>query len=143
MAYDYSSDNKRLEIPNPYKAQNRLLLISAAVLLIAGLACLWIGRGALAGPRVWAALPPIGVGLGLLAAGLVAAATAARRLRFFFGRGRPAPLAPELSPGTVGGSRQADAVKEVMRQSALVYREPQGAVEGATWGLRYLRIPYP
>lgn len=143
MAYDYSSDNKRLEIPNPYKAQNRLLLISAAVLLIAGLACLWIGRGALAGPRVWAALPPIGVGLGLLAAGLVAAATAARRLRFFFGRGRPAPLAPELSPGTVGGSRQADAVKEVMRQSALVYREPQGAVEGLLyhWVPRLITAP--
>lgn len=143
MAYDYSSDNKRLEIPNPYKAQNRLLLLCAMVLLLAGLGCLWSGRSALASTRAWASLPPIGVGLGLLAAGLVAAATAARRLRFFFGRGRPAALAPELNPGTLGGSRVADQVKELLRQSALVYREPVGAVEGLLyhWVPRLITAP--
>jgi hypothetical protein len=143
MAYDYSSDNKRLEIPNPYKAQNRLLLFCAAVLLLAGVVSLWSGRSALASAHAWASLPPIAVGLGLLAAGLIAAATAARRLRFFFGRGRPAPLAPELNAGTVGGSRQADQYKEVLRQSALVYREPVGAVEGLLyhWMPRLITAP--
>jgi hypothetical protein len=143
MAYDYSSDNQRLEIPNPYKAQNRLLLLCAAVLLVAGLACLWDARSALAGPRGWTALPPLLVGLGLVAAGCIAAATAARRLRFFFGRGRPAGLAPEMAPGLVGGSKPAEGVKELLRQSALVYREPQGAVEGLLyhWVPRLITAP--
>ena len=51
---------------------------------------------------------PLVAGLLLLGAGLVAAATAATRLRFFFGRGRPASLAPEIRSGANGGSPAAD-----------------------------------
>jgi hypothetical protein len=51
-------------------------------------------------------------------------------LRFFFGRGRPASLAPEIAPGASGGSPAADAIKEILRQGGLTYPEPQGAVEG-------------
>jgi hypothetical protein len=51
-------------------------------------------------------------------------------MRFFFGRGRPASLAPEIPVGANGGSPAADHVKELLRQGGLTYPEPQGAVEG-------------
>ena len=37
MAYDYSSESKLLELPNPYQLQNRLLWLCAAVLLLGGI----------------------------------------------------------------------------------------------------------
>ena len=34
MSYEYGSESKRLELPNPYQLQNRLLWVCGAVLLI-------------------------------------------------------------------------------------------------------------
>jgi hypothetical protein len=76
------------------------------------------------------AAAPLLAGLLLLGAGLACAATAARRLRFFFGRGRPKSLAPEIAVGAHGGSPAADAVKELLRQGGITYPEPRGAIEG-------------
>ena len=33
MAYDYSSDNKRLELPNPHRVENSFLFACAAITL--------------------------------------------------------------------------------------------------------------
>ena len=90
MAYDYSSESKRLELPNPYRLQNRLLWFCAVVLVAAGVTSLWWARGAVQAQSVRLAIAPLLTGVLLLAAGLGCAAAAARRLRFFFGRGRPA-----------------------------------------------------
>ncbi len=138
MAYDYGSDSKTFDVANPYKLQNRLHFVAASALLVAGLYSLWQTRSlvqAEAGAR-WVA--PLVCSVGLLVAGLWLAAVAASRLRFFFGRGRPVSLAPELATGTYGSSRAADALKETMRHGALTYPEPQGALEG----LLYDRIPH-
>ena len=138
MAYDYGSDSKTFDVANPYKLQNRLHFVAAAALLAAGLYSLWQTRSLVqadAGARVVA---PLVCSVGLLVAGLWLAAVAASRLRFFFGRGRPVSLAPELATGTYGSSRPADALKETMRHGALTYPEPQGALEG----LLYDRIPH-
>ena len=130
MTYDYSSESKLLELPNPYQLQNRLLWGCAALLVVAGIACLWWARAAMQdnAPRLAAA--PLLTGLVLLAGGIGCAASAARRLRFFFGRGRPASLAPEIPVGATGGSPAADTVKELLRQGGLRYPEPHGAIEG-------------
>ena len=130
MAYDYSSESKLLELPNPYQLQNRLLWICAALLLAAGVMSLSWARDALSGQALRYAAAPLLTGLVMLVSGLACAATAARRLRFFFGRGRPASLAPEIPPGAVGGSPAADRVKETLRHGGLTYPEPKGAIEG-------------
>ena len=130
MSYDYSSESKLLELPNPYRLQNRLLWLCSAVLAAAGVLSLVWARSALQGDALLAAAAPLLTGLLLIAAGLGCSAAAARRLRFFFGRGRPESLAPELPPGATGGSKGADQVKEMLRQGGLTYPEPQGAVEG-------------
>jgi hypothetical protein len=126
MSYDYSSSNQRLELPNPYRLQNRCLFACGAALTAAGLWALWISKATLA-PGA------IAMGLGLLAAGVLAGATAAKRLRFFFGRGRPASLAPEVAAQQTGNSPAADYYKNLLREGALVYPEPKGAIEGVLY----------
>ncbi|MDZ5460804.1 zinc ribbon domain-containing protein [Azohydromonas lata] len=123
MSYDYSSANATLELPNPYRLQNRLLFACAALMCLAGLWTLFHSR---------LALGPVGVavGLALLAAGVVTAATGAKRLRFFFGRGRPESLAPNLEPTVVGTSEGAAHLKRILRDGALTYPEPSRALEG-------------
>ena len=130
MAYDYSSDSKLLELPNPYQLQNRLLWACAALLIVAGLVALWWAREAMQAHALRMAGAPLLVGVAMLAAGIVCAATAARRLRFFFGRGRPASLAPEIPVGATGTSPAADQVKDILRHGSLTYPEPKGAIEG-------------
>ena len=130
MTYEYGSESKRLELPNPYRLQNRLLWLCALLLVGAGVLSLLWARSAMQESALRLAAAPILAGLLLIAAGLAAAATAATRLRFFFGRGRPASLAPEIPGGATGGSPAADKIKDILRQGGLTYPEPAGAVEG-------------
>jgi hypothetical protein len=105
MSYDYSSESKLLELPNPYQLQNRLLWMCAVLLGAAGLTCLWWARDAIQAQSLRLAAAPLLTGLVMLTAGVGCAAAAARRLRFFFGRGRPASLAPEIPVGAPGPQR--------------------------------------
>ncbi|MGZ5132896.1 MAG: zinc ribbon domain-containing protein [Caldimonas sp.] len=130
MTYEYGSESKLLELPNPYRLQNRLLWLCAALLVAAGVLSLLWAKSAMQESALRLAAAPILAGLLLVAAGLAAAATAATRLRFFFGRGRPASLAPEIPGGATGGSPAADKIKDILRQGGLIYPEPEGAVEG-------------
>ena len=143
MSYDYSSESKLLELPNPYQLQNRLLWLCAALLIVAGVMSLFWARAAMQDNALRLVAVPLIAGLVMVAAGLVAAATAARRLRFFFGRGRPASLAPEIPAGATGGSPAADHIKELLRQGGLTYPEPRGAIEGLLyhWAPRLITAP--
>src|SRR3954470_9037737 len=47
MSYEYGSESKRLELPNPYQLQNRLLWVCAAVLLIGGVTSLVWAKAAM------------------------------------------------------------------------------------------------
>jgi hypothetical protein len=130
MSYDYSSESKLLELPNPYRLQNRLLWLCAAVLLLAGITALFWARAAMQENTLRLAAGPLIAGVAMLTAGILCGATSARRMRFFFGRGRPHSLAPDIPVGANGGSKDADRVKELLRQGGLTYPEPKGAVEG-------------
>ncbi len=143
MSYDYSSESKLLELPNPYQLQNRLLWLCSAVLVIAGIISLFWARSAMQDHAMQLAAAPLLTGLLMLAAGIACAATAARRLRFFFGRGRPASLAPEVAVGATGGSAVAENVKDMLRQGGLTYPEPKGAIEGLLyhWAPRLITAP--
>jgi hypothetical protein len=135
MSYDYSSESKQLELPNPYRVQNTLMWVCATVLAVGGLTSLWWGRQAWAMSHAAAGALPIGLGLGLLTSGIWAAARAATRLRFFFGRKRPLSMAPEVAPGAVGTSDTAKSLQDLLRQGALEYPEPKGAIDGILYNL--------
>jgi hypothetical protein len=133
LAYDYSSDNKRLELPNPFRVENMFLFACAAITLLGGLTGLMWARAAIQAHSTRLGIAPLLVGVGLLAAGLSFAVIAARRLRFFFGRGRPRSLAPEVAIGATGNSARADFHKAALRQGGLEYPEPQGALNGVLY----------
>jgi hypothetical protein len=145
MTYEYGSDSKLLELPNPYQLQNRLLWLCGALLVAAGVVSLLWAKSAIEASAPGLVAAPLVAGIVLVAAGVLAAATAAKRLRFFFGRGRPASLAPDIAPGATGGSAAADALKETLRQGGLTYPEPQGAVEGLLyhWAPTLITAPRP
>jgi hypothetical protein len=67
------------------------------------------------------------------------------QLRFFFGRGEPTGLAAELSATDNGTGKGADGLKETMRHNALVFREPQGALNGLlySWIPNLIFAPLP
>jgi zinc-ribbon domain len=144
MSYDYSSESKLLELPNPYQLQNRLLWLCAAVLMIGGIVALFWARAAMQQNALRLVAGPLVAGLAMIATGLVCAATSARRMRFFFGRGRPKSLAPDIPLGASGGSKAADQIKEILRQGGITYPEPQGAVEGMLyhWAPKLITSPY-
>lgn len=138
MSYDYSSAGATLELPNPYKVQNHLLLASSAVLVAAGLFVLLAARHTLA-PI------PLCIGIALLFVGVLAAGVAAKRLRFFFGRGRPHSLAPDIPQAATGSSAAADDIKRLLREGALTYPEPAGAIDGVLyhWVPKLITAPLP
>ncbi|MBC7665208.1 MAG: zinc ribbon domain-containing protein [Caulobacter sp.] len=133
MAYDYSSDNKRLELPNPFRVENSFLFACAVITLAGGVVGLLWAREAIQANSTRLGIAPLLVGVALLAAGFSFAVVAARRLRFFFGRGRPRSLAPEVAIGATGNSARADFYKTTLRQGGLEYPEPQGALNGVLY----------
>lgn len=138
MSYDYSSTGTTLELPNPYKVQNALLFVCSAVVLAGGLF-------ALAAARHDLAPVPLAIGIALVFVAMLAAGVAAKRLRFFFGRGRPHSLAPEIPPTATGNSPAADWIKRLLREGALPYPEPSGAVDGVLyhWVPQLITAPVP
>jgi hypothetical protein len=146
MAYEYSSESRRLDFPNPYRVENVFLLTAAALLIGCALAMFFIGRAKLVGSASPWSLMPIGLGVGLLVFGLYLGSWALSQLRFFFGRGQPVGLAPELGPDQDGSSgnparvakdHSSVFIKETVRQGALSYTEPKGPLNG----LLYSWIP--
>jgi len=129
MSYEYSAASARFEIDNPYKIENLALLVCGAITILAGLFLLIRFREAMGNADV-RGLRAIIVGLLLLGAGIAAIGRAAMQLRYFFGRGRPHDLTNlEARDGHIP-ERRAAWLKENLRQNALAYREPQGAISG-------------
>jgi ribosomal protein L40E len=126
LSYDYSSSGATLELPNPYKVQNTLLFLAGAACLLAGLVALFMAQSSLAPV-------PIALGISLVGLGLIAFGVAAKRLRFFFGRGRPLSIAPDLPQTVTGTSPAAEAIKRLLREGALTYPEPQGSIDGVLY----------
>jgi hypothetical protein len=145
MSYEYSSESRRLDFPNPFRVENLFRFAAGAVLLLGGLALLLISRGNLKSHvSLWSAAP-IAIGVYLIVHGIGYFAKGMSQLRFFFGRGEPLGLAPELKAEAGGNSKEAGGIKETMRQNALTFSEPTGPLNGLLYslipGLIYAPIP--
>jgi len=106
------------------------LFAAAAIVLTAAIFVLMLSRDAMtAGDGAWS-LVPLAVGVTLLIRALLLSARGLGQLRFYFGRGRPAGLATELNADQVGISDAGSDLRETLRQNALTYAEPHGALNG-------------
>jgi len=129
MSYEYSAASARFEIDNPYKIENVALLICGAIGILGGLFLLIGFRNAMGNPSVRGVRGVI-VGLLLLIGSIAVLGRATMQLRYFFGRGRPLDLSNLDTATGNDPQRRAEWLKENLRQNALVYREPQGAISG-------------
>ncbi|MEN9657636.1 MAG: hypothetical protein RL571_1101 [Pseudomonadota bacterium] len=128
MSFDYGSDSNKFNLPNPMRLENIFLLLCGSALLIAGLLLLLMVKQAIAAETIYYKLAAVLLAVAMLGAGVSLLGWAMRQLRFFFGRGRPVSLADEVPNGMQGKSPSSDSLREVLRQQALVYQEPQGAL---------------
>lgn len=136
MAYDYSSESPRLELPNPYRIENLFQFIVSGFYLLCGVLSLLNARANLEGLNARFVVP-LAAGVVLISYGIRCWALGMTRLRFFFGRALPVGLVPELPNGVSGRSKQIDTVQEDLRRGALSIPEPVGALNG----LLYDRFP--
>jgi zinc-ribbon domain len=135
MTYEYSSRAQRLDFPNPFRIENWFRAIAALLLIGTGLYALFMARENLNTQLDRYALAPILTGLFMLVLGLDHARVALSRLRFFFGRGKPAGLADELNEKQVGDAKGASWVKAVMRENVIPVEEPTGALNGLLYSV--------
>jgi len=129
MSYEYSAASGRFEIPNPYRIENLAFILAGVVAGLAGVALLIAHRDAIAGGSA-TGVKAVVVGLVLLFLALTVIAGAMVQLRYFFGRGRPHDLSNLDDPAGSNPEHRSKWLKENLRQNALAYREPQGAISG-------------
>jgi hypothetical protein len=134
MAYDYNSQDNRFDFPNPYRIENLFYFCAAGTLIIGGILLLLVARGSLSSGSLLA-MSPLVIGVAMLVHGLAMGAKAMSRLRFFFGRGQPESMAQNLTPDQVGTTDDANALKDLLRHSSLVFREPTGPLNGVLYSL--------
>lgn len=135
MSYEYSSESRSLDFPNPFKVENLFRFAGGAILAAGGMLLLLVSRGNLAGAASMWSIAPLILGVALLLHGIGYIARAMAQLRFFFGRGEPLSLAPDLTDEAGGVNARSAGLKETMRQNALTFQEPVGALNGLLYTL--------
>ncbi len=142
MAYEYSTQGATLDFPNPHRIENQFIAARGLILLLCGVALLWLARGAGQAVSLQRAdlsqgqlLLMVAGGAGLVLLGILEFARAARQLRVFFGRGQPASLAPDVPRDVEGGSPAARALAEQIRHGAIALAVPSGALNGMLYSL--------
>jgi hypothetical protein len=135
MAYEYNPESSRWEVPNPHRVENLFLFGAAAVAFIGAIVALVFGRHTLQASLNAAAARPIIIAVIFLSTGIMFALYAMLQLRFFFGRNQPIGLAPELPQGTEGAEPAALALRETLRQNAITYSTPAGALNNVLYSL--------
>lgn len=135
MSYEFNPETKVFEFPNPYKIENLALLSAGGLLSLAGIGTVVAVRGHLAHDAGLATFKVVGIAVTLMLLGFGLLAWAFTQLRFFFGRNRPEPLAPLVAGDADGDSPRANHYKETLRQNAVSYDEPKGALNGLLYSL--------
>ncbi|MGH8854011.1 MAG: hypothetical protein ACREWI_07000 [Telluria sp.] len=135
MSYEFNPDSKVFEFPNPYKIENLILLTAGGLLTLGGIGTLVAVRDRIAQGADLAALKVIGIALVLMVLGFGFLGRAFTQLRYFFGRNRPDSLAPQVANEADGDSQAASFYKETLRQNAITYPEPKGALNGLLYSL--------
>jgi hypothetical protein len=135
MSYEYSSDQAKLDFPNPYRVENMLWAARAGILLVCAIALLLLARKHLAAQAMGSFVIPVALGVGLFVLAAWNFVRIAQQLRVFFGRGQPVGLAPELDSDKVGLSDSAKALMQTVRQGTLEFEIPSGALNGVLYSL--------
>lgn len=135
MSYEYNPASSRFEVPNPHRVENLFLGAASIICLVCAVVALLGARHTLQQGTGAAAVAPVAVATVLLLFGLVFGVKALRQLRFFFGRNQPVGLAPELPKDVEGSSPDGEGLRETIRQNAINYSVPTGAIDNLLYSL--------
>lgn len=135
MAYEYSSEQAQLDFPNPYRIENILWGVRAAILLVCAVALMFLARKHLAAQALGSFVVPLALGAGLFVLAAWNFVRIGQQLRVFFGRGQPAGLAAELQADQTGTTDVAKGLMQTVRQGALEFAIPSGALNGVLYSL--------
>lgn len=138
MSYEFNPETQVFEFPNPYKIENLALITSGVLMLVTGIGTMIAVRERIAQGGDGRALAVVVMSIALLIFGIGLLARAFTQLRYFFGRNRPESLAPLIAPDADGDTPRAGWYKETLRQNAITFREPTGALNG----LLYSWLPH-
>ncbi len=138
MSYEFNPESAVFEFPNPYKVENLSLIVSATFMILGGIFTMLTVRERLGHGLDRHAVLVAAIAILLLLFGIGLLGWAFSQLRYFFGRNRPASLAPLLANDSDGSSATATQLKETLRQNAVTWREPSGALNG----LLYSWLPH-
>jgi hypothetical protein len=138
MSYEFNPESQTFEFPNPYKVENIATITSGVLTFLTGNGLLFQVRDRITHNPDGRIFAVIGLSILLLLLGIGLFARAFTQLRYFFGRNRPMSLAPEVAHGQSGDSRIAAEYKETLRQNAIAFKEPAGAING----LLYSWLPH-
>jgi hypothetical protein len=136
VSYEYSSSSQNFTFPNPLREHNWFVGGAVAVAGLTGFVLLFQARAALRSGAHGEALAAAAVAFALIVVAGTLLFQVFSQLRFFFGRGRPQGLAPQLQPDQIGTSKAAETtIKETMRQQALEYPEPGDPLSSLLYSL--------
>ncbi|MDP3294771.1 MAG: zinc ribbon domain-containing protein [Nevskia sp.] len=135
MSYEYNPESTRFELPNPHRVENLFLGAASVICLVCAVVALLGARHSLQAGSNGAAVAPVAISAVLLLFGLVFGVKALRQLRFFFGRNQPVGLAPQLPKDVEGSSPDGDGLRETIRQNAINYSVPTGAIDNLLYSL--------
>lgn len=135
MSYEYNPASTRFELPNPHRVENLFLGAASVICLACAVFALLGARHSLQLGSNGAAVVPVVIAAVLLLFGLVFGVKALRQLRFFFGRNQPVGLAPQLPKDVEGSSPDGDGLRETIRQNAINYSVPTGAIDNLLYSL--------
>lgn len=124
MSYEFSDRSQTLNLPNPYRIENLFLWIASLALIVSGLLVLLQVRAHLAGGINGPIAAALLVAVLLLSGGIAWAWRGLSQLNYFFGRGLPRGLAPEIPDGQDGSSQAALEVRELIRNGAVFFDDP-------------------
>src|SRR5256885_2780714 len=132
MSYEFRSDSKTLDLPNPYAVENRVRFGLAAATGGLGVALLFVVRDRLSAGWNSSAILAMAAAIALVGHAVATTSKGLGQLRFYFGRDRPTGLAHERPAGSPDSEHLIDTV----RRGALQFEEPVGPLNGLLYSLQ-------
>jgi hypothetical protein len=129
VSFEFNQDDIFNNFPNPYRFENVLLSIGAAVALAGGITTIIHAREFFRLHEDKVALIVVAVAALVLGLAVKLLIQALSQMRFYLGRNFPRGLAGELAVTDKGVGEGADKVLETLRHRAIEFTEPKGGLE--------------
>jgi hypothetical protein len=136
MSFEFNQHDTFLnDFPNPFRFENIFLAVSAAMTFVGGIAVIVQAKEFFKIHQDKLALVAVGVAILVLGLATKLLIQVLSQLRFYLGRELPNGLAGELAVTDTGMGRGSEEIMEMLRNRAIAFPEPKGALNGVLYSL--------